>query len=118
MQVEANTITGTTLQQQSRAADTVDSARRGLEKGQSDQGAGSAAGQNVQPEEILGQIKALTEDGLYSVRFEKSPDFNELIVKIVDTDTDEVIRQVPAEEVLGMRANLAELRGQIVNIVR
>jgi flagellar protein FlaG len=41
-----------------------------------------------------------------------------MVVKIVDTDTHEVIRQVPAEEVLGMRASLAELRGQIVNTVR
>jgi flagellar protein FlaG len=41
-----------------------------------------------------------------------------LIVKVVDNETDEVIRQVPAEEILGMKASLAELRGKIVNTVR
>ncbi len=72
----------------------------------------------VQPEEILSQIKALTENGLYSVRFENSQEFNELVVKVVDTETDEVIRQIPAEEVLGVRAVLDDLRGKIVNTVR
>lgn len=118
MQVEAITSTGTTLQQQPKTAESVDDSRKALKKGQSDllESAASAA-KGVQPEEILTQIKALTEDGLYSVRFENNQEFNELIVKVVDNQTDEVIRQVPAEEVLGMKASLAELRGQIVDTV-
>lgn len=118
MQVEAINVTGSSLQQ-SKAAEAVDAGRKELAKGQADPEMSSAAGKNgVQPEEILGQIKALTEDGLYSVRFENSREFDELIVKVVDTKTDEVIRQVPAEEVLGMKASLSELRGQIVNTTR
>jgi uncharacterized FlaG/YvyC family protein len=35
----------------------------------------------------------------------------------VDNATDEVIRQVPAEEILGMKASLADYRGQILNTV-
>lgn len=69
----------------------------------------------VQPEELLSQIKGLTEDGLYSVRFENDDAANQLVVKIVDSKTDEVIRQVPAEEVLTLSAHLEELRGNIVN---
>lgn len=69
----------------------------------------------VQPEELLSQIKGLTEDGAYSVRFENDDNANQLVVKIVDTNTDEVIRQVPAEEVLTLSARLEELRGNIVN---
>jgi flagellar protein FlaG len=119
MQVEAINVTGSALQQQPKAAETVDAGRRELAKGQVDSDKSSSAAKNgVQPEEILNQIKALTENGLYSVRFENSQEFNELIVKVVDTETDEVIRQVPAEEVLGMKASLAELRGQIVNTSR
>ncbi len=119
MQVEANTITGTTLQQQPRAADSVDSGRRQLDKGQAETGnSESAAGNNVQPEEILGRIKALTEEGQYSVRFERNREFDQLVVKIVDPQTDKVIRQVPAEEVLGVKASLAELQGKLVDTVR
>ena len=119
MIVEAMTSTGTPTQQMPKASESVDVGRKELKKGQPDLDAGSASNQkNVQPEELLTQIKSLTEDGLYSVRFEKSREFDELVVKIVDTDTDEVIRQVPAEELLGVRASLAELRGQIVDVVR
>jgi flagellar protein FlaG len=118
MQVEALSSTGTTLQQQ-KTIDRVDNDRKAIEKGQSDLLASGASGsKGVQPEEILNQIKALTENGLYSVRFESNSEFDQLIVKVVDTETDEVIRQVPAEEILGMKASLAELRGKIVNTVR
>jgi flagellar protein FlaG len=119
MQVEALTSTGTTLQQPPKAAESVDGGRKALEKGKSVLLESSASAANsVQPEEILDQIKALTENGLYSVRFENNQEFDELIVKVVDNETNEVIRQVPAEEILGMKASLAELRGKIVNTVR
>ena len=119
MQAETINVTGSSMQQQPRVAEAVDAGRKELAKGQADTEKSSAGGKNsVQPEEILNQIKALTENGLYSVRFENSQEFDELIVKVVDTETDEVIRQVPAEEVLGMKASLAELRGQIVNTTR
>ncbi len=71
----------------------------------------------VQPEELLSQIKALTEDGVYSVRFERDSSSEELVVKIVDQDTDEVIRQIPPEELLKLSKNLKELSGNIVNTV-
>ena len=119
MQVEAINVTGSSLQQQPKAAESIDAGRKELAKGQVDAEKSSQGGGNsVQPEEILSQIKALTEDGLYSVRFENSQEFHEMVVKVVDNKTDEIIRQFPAEEVLGMRASLAELRGQIVNTVR
>ncbi len=69
----------------------------------------------AQGEEILDKIKALTEDGLYSVRFEMDDKVNQMVVRVVDQDTDEVIRQVPAEEILGMMAAIREFRGQIVD---
>lgn len=75
----------------------------------------SASKTKVQPEELLSQIKALTEDGLYSVRFENNNEANQMVVKIVDTNTDEVIRQVPAEEVLNLSVRMDELRGNIVD---
>lgn len=119
MQVEAININGTGLQQLPKASEKIDVGRRALEKIQPDLDKKSSAGDGgLQPEEILNQIKSLTEDGLYSVRFEKNREFNELVVKIVDSETDEVIRQVPAEEILGVKASLEELRGKLVDTVR
>ncbi len=69
----------------------------------------------IQPEELLGQIKALTEDGLYSVRFEKDQDMNKFIVKVVDSETNEVVRQIPPEELLELTKTLNELQGNIVD---
>ena len=69
----------------------------------------------TQPEELLSQIKALTEDGVYSVRFEQDTGSEAMVVKIVDQNTDEVIRQIPPEELLKLTQQLKELSGSIVN---
>jgi flagellar protein FlaG len=66
-------------------------------------------------QELLDQIKSLTEDGQYSVRFENDRDANELVVKVVDRDTDEVIRQIPPEELLDLIKRLNDLRGNLVD---
>lgn len=71
----------------------------------------------VQAEELLSEIKALTDNGQYSVRFEKNDDLQELIVKIVDQETDEVVRQIPPEELVNLSKHLRELQGSIVNTV-
>ena len=80
-----------------------------------DQTAQSPEKSGVQPEELPNQIKALTENGRYAVQFEKDPDLDELVVKIVDSDTKEVIRQIPPKELLELTQYLKELRGNIVN---
>ncbi len=71
----------------------------------------------VQSEELLTEIKSLTDNGAYSVRFEKNDDLQELIVKVVDRDTEEVIRQIPPEELVNLSKHLRELQGNIVNTV-
>jgi flagellar protein FlaG len=63
---------------------------------------------------LLSQIKALTEDGLYSVRFEQN-DNADLIVKIFDQKTEKVVRQIPTEELIALQKALADLRGNIVD---
>lgn len=65
------------------------------------------------PSEVLDRIKEITDDGFYSVRFEKNMEFDEIVVKIVDRNTDEVIREVPPEELMKMKARLTEFSGNI-----
>ena len=65
------------------------------------------------PQEILDRIKEITDDGYYSVRFEKNMEFDEIVVKIVDRNTDEVIREVPPEELMRVKARLTEFSGNI-----
>ena len=77
----------------------------------------SSQKRQTQPEELLKQIKNITEDGLYSVRFERDSGSNTLVVKIVDSETDEVIRQIPQEELLELSKHLEELNGNLVDTV-
>ncbi|MEN8189426.1 MAG: flagellar protein FlaG [Thermodesulfobacteriota bacterium] len=79
--------------------------------------ASSASSPKIQPEELLKQIKALTDEGLYSVRFEND-DLHNLVVKVVDRDTDEVIRQIPTEELMELTRHLKELTGNFVDTMR
>ena len=92
-----------------------------MEKNRNSQLDQAAAGEDnekkVQPEELVNQIKKLTEDGLYSVRFETDKRTDDMVVKIVDRESDEVIRQVPPEELLDLMDRLADMRGNIVDEV-
>ena len=72
---------------------------------------------SVQPEELLDQIKSLTEDGLFSVRFENDSNQNGLIVKIVDQQSGEVVREIPPEDLRELSLHLKELRGNMVDTV-
>jgi len=112
MNVEAVNLQTTGQFQLSKASDQVnDSRKKAVDLVQSEQ----VAKKQVQPEELLQQIKSLTEDGLYSVRFENDERSDGLIVKIVNRENGDVIRQVPSEELLDLTEALADLRGNLVD---
>lgn len=112
MNVEAVNMQGSAQFQLSKGSDQISAARKKADDlTQSEQ----VEKKQVQPEELFNQIKALTEEGIYSVRFESDDRTSGLVVKIVDRENDEVIRQVPAEEILELKAALEDLRGNIVD---
>lgn len=96
------------------APETVDIQRKAKREQASDPQV-STSETKVQPEELLDTIKSITQDGLYSVRFEQFKDTNELVVKIMDNQTDEVIRQIPPDELIQLKLTFEELRGNMVN---
>ena len=114
MNVESVNMAGVTQQAMQKPSDDVAANRKAKDSG-SDVAEIAPEKSKVQPEELLSQIKGLTEDGLYSVRFENDNEVDQFVVKIVDTKTNEVIRQVPAEEVLELSSKMEELRGNIVD---
>lgn len=113
MRVDAASIAGNALQKMYQAPEQLDLQRKQQQENPAPQAENNV--NQVQPEELLSQIKSLTEGGLYSVRFENDQEASALIVKVVDSDTDEVIRQIPAEELLNLNQRLSELRGNIVD---
>lgn len=50
-----------------------------------------------------------------SLRFKIHERLNEVIVKVVDSETEEVIREIPPEKLLDMFANMLELAGLLVD---
>lgn len=74
-----------------------------------------AAKQQVASEELLNQIKGFSDDGAFGVRFETSDLVDQLVVKVIDQETDELIRQIPSDELLKMKASLGDLRGNLLN---
>lgn len=114
MNVDTVSSTGGFATQQMKSSEMVDSQRKQKESTASEPQP-LVTEQKVQPEELLDQINALTQDGVYSVRFEKDDKLSDLVVKIFDNETQEVIRQIPAEELLNFKASFEELVGNLVN---
>ncbi len=116
MNVDTIGSPGGMVQQPPRPADQIDEQRRKKDAAGGDiQPQAENNPQKIQSEELIDQIKAVTEDGLYSVRFEKDDKLSDLVVKIFDNETQEVIRQIPAEEMLSFKASFAELTGNLVD---
>ncbi len=116
MEIQGITITsGRSRTDFSIVADEVKDKRDAKESMASEPGSDAANSKNaIQPEELIQNIKALTEDGIYSVRFEMDEDTQDLIINLIDQE-GEVIRQVPTEEIIGIRKRLADLRGNLLN---
>ncbi len=115
MNVDTISSPGGLSQQQLKPSEQVDTQRKLKETVNAAVEPQTSDSNKIQPEELLDQIKTVTQDGLYSVRFEKDDKFSDLIVKIFDNDTQEVIRQIPAEELLNFKVSFEELVGNLVD---
>jgi len=113
MNIDALSST-TVTPKSSLPVEQVERVKKQLEKAPEEMASAPASTKSAQPEELLGQIKALTENGLYSVRFENN-ESQQLVVKVVDSVTDEVIRQIPPEELMELTKHLNELQGNLID---
>lgn len=66
---------------------------------------------------LTGAVKKLNEyvaPALQTIEFSIDDDTDRIIVKVVDTETQKVLRQIPNEEVLAISKTLDKLRGLVV----
>ncbi|NOQ46691.1 MAG: flagellar biosynthesis protein FlaG [Desulfobulbaceae bacterium] len=105
-----------TAETRTQMSDAAESVKRQREHFSSDKAepAPEAENKQVHSEELLHNIKALTDNGLYSVRFEMFKDTEQLVINLIEIETGDLIRQIPSEELLSMQMALADLRGNIV----
>lgn len=111
MKIEAIALAGAGFEVEPPAAEKIDRQRKAPELS----GAGPEQDRNqVAPEEILSKIKDLTEDGVYSIRFEMNNEIEKLIIKVVDKESGELIRQIPPEELITASERMRDYRGLII----
>jgi flagellar protein FlaG len=71
-------------------------------------------------EELAGavnQLNGFLEETHRGLRFSIDDDSGRTIVRVVDTDTDKVIRQIPSEEMLAVIRQVSEMTGKIFDEV-
>lgn len=74
---------------------------------------GSPAAKDV--EAIASEVQIYLKRLNTELRFEVDSRSKEVIVKIVDPSSDEVIRQIPSEELLSIRERMEDLVGVLYN---
>jgi len=72
-------------------------------------------GAPVSLEDVVAELNDIS--GIYDVRlsFDLDKDLAKNVIKIIDNETNRVIRQIPPEEALRIRDSLYEMRGVILN---
>ncbi|MGB5719012.1 MAG: flagellar protein FlaG [Gammaproteobacteria bacterium] len=65
----------------------------------------------------VNQLNGYMEETQRGLRFSIDDDSGRTIVRVVDTETDEVIRQIPSEEMLVVIRHFSEMTGKIFDEV-
>jgi flagellar protein FlaG len=68
-----------------------------------------------QTRELVESVQSYLADLNTRLSFEVYDKTGELVVKVINRDTQEVIRQIPSEELLKLHDKLEELRGVLFN---
>jgi flagellar protein FlaG len=87
------------------------STHKAVDKGESKQAT------QIDKEALAGAVKKLNEyvaPALQTVEFSLDLDSKRMIVKVVDTATHKVLRQIPNEEVVAMSKTLDKLQGLVI----
>lgn len=65
--------------------------------------------------EALDKISSVANSYNRKIRIEVDKDLDIMIVKVIDGDTDQVIRQIPAEELIELSKHAKDQKGLLIN---
>ncbi len=71
--------------------------------------------EKIDTEQAVQKIVSAAKFFNREIRMELEKDLNMMIVKVVDGETDEVIRQIPAEEFIELSKNAKNLKGLLID---
>jgi len=63
----------------------------------------------------VSKINKFLEGESTHLQYEKHDVFNEMIIKVIDNNTNEVINEIPSRKILDMVAKMCEMAGILVN---
>ena len=66
-------------------------------------------------EDAIDKLNSLMRDGQRALNFSVEKDLNKVIVKVMDVETEEIIRQFPNEEALKFAKHLEGMMGLLFN---
>lgn len=66
-------------------------------------------------EDAIDKLNSLMSDGQRALNFSVEKDLNKVIVKVMDVETEEIIRQFPNEEALKFAKHLEGMMGLLFN---
>lgn len=89
------------------ALPTAGGAMAQAESSQTDQG----RGQLVEPIQRINEVMRN-----YGVQFELGEEYDRVVTRIIDRASGEVIRQIPAEEVMRVAERLSEVQGRLIQL--
>lgn len=78
---------------------------------------GATAAQPVSPEQLEAAVDSVREyirPHNNSLQFSVNDDIGRIVVTVVDSETEEVIRQIPAEEMIAIAKALDSIKGLLV----
>lgn len=71
------------------------------------------AGQGEELQHVVADLNKLVRDLHRELQFTVDRESGETVIKVIDKETDEVIRQIPSDEVMQLRRRLEEASGVI-----
>lgn len=68
-----------------------------------------------QVEQVVKEVKQAVEPMAQNLEFSIDQDTGHTVVKVIDTATREVVRQIPSEELMSIAHSIDKLRGLLLN---
>ena len=110
--VEAKQKESQVIKQSADISNTSDESKSGSNLASSDQSKDEQPVDQVKMEEVNVKMRQLS----VGLSFEMSEDGSDNIVKVVDQDTGELVRQIPSEEFLEMSKRLDSIFGELTDL--
>ncbi|MCB2308800.1 flagellar protein FlaG [Clostridium estertheticum] len=76
---------------------------------------GQKENSEIEVENAVSKINKLLEGEGTHLQYEKHDVFNEMIIRVIDNNTNQVLNEIPSKKILDMVAKMCEMAGILVD---